>query len=579
MKRMLVFGLALMLIASLAFAKKDVRARQNENLVVSSVVAPDLELERYVNCTLFNYDTSQTTHWYIGAYFYPGDAMKNYYDPADCESYVPPSPYPFLIDSVEIPLYFHPDYQSQGLYTFIVDIEYPDMTNPDCPYPGTEVCVDTFEINYNGIDTTRITSVIPMDCCVDRPFFVSLHYLDSPTGSYPPSMMFDRYAQLDTCIQYYNYPTPWVEWHDNILNWYYGLTNWINVVYGDCNEPCNPIPGPCIPNDPGDRCEAPIVLPNTLTWSNTFDLCDYCNDYDLEPCTGWPSQSEDMVFEFTWTSPPPDDNNLYVLVLPSTMWDISVAVISECGEFGPTSCIEGADDNGPGWPEAINLMNMPDGTYYVVVSGFMANCGNYAICISSNYPLPVELVSFTGTAGDERATLKWTTGSETDNDHFYLVRSTDGRNYSRISGDIAASNSPTGSSYTYVDRNLVNGTEYSYKLIDVDINGTENMNNIVVSVTPNASEPVTPDDYALHQNYPNPFNPNTTISYDVKETGLVTLTVFDILGREVMTLVNDNQEAGRYSVEFDATDLATGIYFYQMKVNDFSDLKKMVVLK
>jgi hypothetical protein len=71
----------------------------------------------------------------------------------------------------------------------------------------------------------------------------------------------------------------------------------------------------------------------------------------------------------------------------------------------------------------------------------------------------------------------------------------------------------------------------------------------------------------------------TSISYDIREAGHVSLTVFDVLGREIVTLVNDNQAAGSYSVEFNASTLSSGIYFYQLKVNDFSDLKKMVVLK
>jgi hypothetical protein len=193
--------------------------------------------------------------------------------------------------------------------------------------------------------------------------------------------------------------------------------------------------------------------------------------------------------------------------------------------------------------------------------------------------LPVELVSFEGFAGNREAKLMWTTASETDNDHFYLLRSTDNLNFNRATNNIPATNSPTGSSYSYVDGNLVNGTTYFYKLVDVDINGNENVNGIVVNVTPTVGSSFAPDTYALNQNYPNPFNPNTTIAYDIREAGHVTLTVFDILGREVASLVNGNQTAGSYSVEFNATTLSSGIYFYQLKVNDFSALKKMVVLK
>ncbi len=193
--------------------------------------------------------------------------------------------------------------------------------------------------------------------------------------------------------------------------------------------------------------------------------------------------------------------------------------------------------------------------------------------------LPVELVSFEGFAGNREAKLVWKTASETDNDHFYLLRSTDGHNYFRASDDIPATNSPTGSSYSYIDRNLNNGTTYNYKLVDVDINGVETVNTIVVTVTPSLDASFAPDAYSLHQNYPNPFNPTTTISYDVQEAGHVSLKVFDVLGREVATLTYGHQDAASYTVEFDASDIASGIYFYQLKVNGFTDMKKMVVVK
>ncbi len=193
--------------------------------------------------------------------------------------------------------------------------------------------------------------------------------------------------------------------------------------------------------------------------------------------------------------------------------------------------------------------------------------------------LPVELVSFEGLAGNREVKLVWKTASETDNDHFYLLRSTDCQNYFRASDDIPATNSPTGSNYSYIDRNLVNGTTYNYKLVDVDINGIETINTIIVTVTPSLDASFAPDAYALHQNYPNPFNPTTTITYDVQEAGHVSLKVFDVLGREVATLAYGRQNAASYTVEFDANDIASGIYFYQLKINNFTDMKKMVVVK
>lgn len=86
-------------------------------------------------------------------------------------------------------------------------------------------------------------------------------------------------------------------------------------------------------------------------------------------------------------------------------------------------------------------------------------------------------------------------------------------------------------------------------------------------------------DYVLHQCYPNPFNPVTEISYDILENGWVKLDVFDVLGRKVASLVNTQQSTGRYTVNFNASHLATGVYLYQLQVNDFSTTKKMLFLK
>ena len=87
------------------------------------------------------------------------------------------------------------------------------------------------------------------------------------------------------------------------------------------------------------------------------------------------------------------------------------------------------------------------------------------------------------------------------------------------------------------------------------------------------------DAYKLHQNYPNPFNPNTTITYDVKESGHVTLKVYNVMGQEVATLVDEVKDNNRYQVMFDASGLAAGVYFYRVNVNDYNDVAKMVILK
>ena len=89
-----------------------------------------------------------------------------------------------------------------------------------------------------------------------------------------------------------------------------------------------------------------------------------------------------------------------------------------------------------------------------------------------------------------------------------------------------------------------------------------------------------PSTYLLHQNYPNPFNPSTIISYSISKSDFVTLTIYDILGREIQTLVSEFQIANIYSVNFDASKLSSGIYFYRLQVgHEFVGTKKMLLMR
>jgi subtilisin-like proprotein convertase family protein len=88
-----------------------------------------------------------------------------------------------------------------------------------------------------------------------------------------------------------------------------------------------------------------------------------------------------------------------------------------------------------------------------------------------------------------------------------------------------------------------------------------------------------PTRFNLYQNYPNPFNPSTTIKYDIPKDALVKVVVFDVLGREVRTLVNEQKKAGSYSLQMNASGLSSGVYFYKIHAGDFTDTKKMVLIK
>ena len=124
------------------------------------------------------------------------------------------------------------------------------------------------------------------------------------------------------------------------------------------------------------------------------------------------------------------------------------------------------------------------------------------------------------------------------------------------------------------DRNLQTG-KYKYRLKQIDNNG-----NYEYFALNGEVEIGVPKKFDLSQNYPNPFNPVTKINFDLPENGLVNLRLYDMLGREVANIVNNEyRTAGYYTVNFDASKLSSGIYFYRMNAGSFSGIKKMAVIK
>ena len=90
---------------------------------------------------------------------------------------------------------------------------------------------------------------------------------------------------------------------------------------------------------------------------------------------------------------------------------------------------------------------------------------------------------------------------------------------------------------------------------------------------------VMPLEYALYQNYPNPFNPSTDIRFDLRQTGHVTMAIYNVLGQQVATLIDRKFEAGNHTVTFNGSSLASGVYFYRIEAGQFTDMKKMVLIK
>ena len=190
--------------------------------------------------------------------------------------------------------------------------------------------------------------------------------------------------------------------------------------------------------------------------------------------------------------------------------------------------------------------------------------------------LPVELTSFTASADFGVVELRWFTATETNNQGFEVQRSAGGE-FETIGFVEGHGTTTEVQAYTYSDRSVAVGS-YSYRLKQVDFDGTTTYSNIVEVNVP------APAEFALDQNYPNPFNPSTKIAFRLAVDSKVSLKVFDVLGQEVASLVNGNLVAGGHSVDFDASSLNSGVYLYRIEAtgvdgSNFVDVKKMILTK
>jgi hypothetical protein len=186
--------------------------------------------------------------------------------------------------------------------------------------------------------------------------------------------------------------------------------------------------------------------------------------------------------------------------------------------------------------------------------------------------IPVELSSFSATVSGNNIMLSWITATEVNNSHFEIQRSTDGVGFENR-GVIEGNGTSTEINYySFEDRNLSAG-KYYYRLKQVDYNGTFEFSDVI------ETEVITVNDFELSQNYPNPFNPSTIISFNIPKDELVSLKVFDVMGNEVANVLNEQKSAGYYSIEFNASELASGTYFYKLQAGDKTEVRKMLLLK
>lgn len=191
--------------------------------------------------------------------------------------------------------------------------------------------------------------------------------------------------------------------------------------------------------------------------------------------------------------------------------------------------------------------------------------------------VPVELVSFTASVlqlnNENAVELSWITATELNNSGFAVERKTQYTDWKNIGFVEGQGTTTETQSYSFIDNDLSAGS-YSYRLKQVDFDGSFTYHELAQTIEIGAIKT-----FYLSQNYPNPFNPSTTISFQVPVESNVSLKIYDMLGNEVASLVNETKTAGEYEVEFNAATISSGIYFYRLQAGDFVETKRMMLMK
>jgi photosystem II stability/assembly factor-like uncharacterized protein len=225
-------------------------------------------------------------------------------------------------------------------------------------------------------------------------------------------------------------------------------------------------------------------------------------------------------------------------------------------------------DGGANWYEFTDLDGIRITGLSLLNAGFGFAVGESGLIMEyyDSLYVPVELISFIGES-------TWHTASEINNKGFEIERKeSESSIWKNI--DFVQGNGTTTEEHSYSYTDIIdNPGYYYYRLKQVDYNGEfEYSKFIEVKVN-------TPFQFSLLQNYPNPFNSSTTISYQIPKDEFVALKVYDVLGNEVKTLVEESKKAGYYTITFSATDLSSGIYFYKLTTETNSSTKKLILLK
>ena len=267
----------------------------------------------------------------------------------------------------------------------------------------------------------------------------------------------------------------------------------------------------------------------------------------------------------------------------SATWaeDFSVHVYNSSGEPIATISDHAGNVNTTYMDHSDDFTVSATGSYYVGFYAYspadMWRLSIDDVSLMAGDVIPVELTSFAATSNNSEVVLDWSTATEINNSGFEIERSADNKDFQRIAFIEGKGTTSERVNYSYVDGSVENGT-YFYRLKQVDFDGTFEYSSVV------EVEVIAPAEFALEQNYPNPFNPTTTIKFSVPTQANVTIKLYNTLGQQVAQVLNSTFDAGRHSVEFNASNLTSGVYLYSVEAsgidgNSFVATKKMMLLK
>jgi len=233
--------------------------------------------------------------------------------------------------------------------------------------------------------------------------------------------------------------------------------------------------------------------------------------------------------------------------------------------------IKRTDASSSTWTE-VTLTARDDVAKTMTVSG-VTDFSEFAIGAGSDNALPVELTSFTGIVDGNKVVLNWATATEVNNYGFEVERNNlNITKWEKINFVQGHGNSNSPKEYSFIDKPL-GACNFNYRLKQIDFDGQYEYSP---EVEVNLEVPV---NFSVEQNFPNPFNPTTKIEFAIPTDNCVQIKVYNILGMELATLLNEHRQAGTHSIEFNASNLSSGIYFYKVVSGKYSAIKKMILLR